>query len=247
MYLLTRRPLPIRIFQAASRTISLLRARKADPIFWLEWDRLAQINIEEDSNSQNGHRLVRKMIQSGRCPHQARHIERCCTDLETLRYLSDLERSSERVESHNACTEYDSCVAYNVNPSLPYQARHLCVGKDCRMVKICSEKLAAIIRDEKVPLVLIKDDNSSEDVTLELCSRTTRSKYVAISHVWADGLGNPLENGLPQCQIKLMKKNLDQIIGKTSLAQVSSAHPFHDTSVLRKYSRCSGWTLYAFL
>ncbi|KAF7675969.1 hypothetical protein GT037_005474 [Alternaria burnsii] len=31
------------------------------------------------------------------------------------------------------------------------------------------------------------------------------SEYVAISHVWADGLGNAFENGLPMCQLRMLQ------------------------------------------
>ncbi|KAF2011119.1 hypothetical protein BU24DRAFT_472277 [Aaosphaeria arxii CBS 175.79] len=39
-------------------------------------------------------------------------------------------------------------------------------------------------------------------------SASMKSKYIAISHVWADGLGNPSENGLPLCQVKRLRANL---------------------------------------
>jgi len=40
------------------------------------------------------------------------------------------------------------------------------------------------------------------------------SRYVAISHVWADGLGNAFENGLPTCQLRMLRTYIAQIARK---------------------------------
>jgi hypothetical protein len=42
------------------------------------------------------------------------------------------------------------------------------------------------------------------------------SRYVAISHVWADGLGNAFENGLPTCQLRMLQTYFAQIARHTS-------------------------------
>src|SRR5438552_215418 len=49
---------------------------------------------------------------------------------------------------------------------------------------------------------------------LENCA----TKYVAISHVWADGLGSSSEIGLPECQIRSL--SLD-VLGSYNTAQFS--------------------------
>ncbi len=38
--------------------------------------------------------------------------------------------------------------------------------------------------------------------------------YVAISHVWSDGLGNPNHNSLPFCQIKRLQELVQESTGK---------------------------------
>ncbi|ETI28923.1 hypothetical protein G647_01375 [Cladophialophora carrionii CBS 160.54] len=35
--------------------------------------------------------------------------------------------------------------------------------------------------------------------------------YVAISHIWSDGLGNPVENSLPECQLERIQGMVDKI------------------------------------
>lgn len=49
-----------------------------------------------------------------------------------------------------------------------------------------------------------------------ICLDTTSSKrqvrYVAISHIWADGLGNPKENAMPRCQLMLLQAGVNALI-----------------------------------
>jgi len=41
-------------------------------------------------------------------------------------------------------------------------------------------------------------------------------EYVAISHVWADGLGNARQNTLPYCQLHRLKRTLDELRAQQS-------------------------------
>jgi hypothetical protein len=44
-------------------------------------------------------------------------------------------------------------------------------------------------------------DKSTAELSVKLVESTGDICYVAISHVWADGLGNPFGNALPRCQL----------------------------------------------
>jgi hypothetical protein len=44
--------------------------------------------------------------------------------------------------------------------------------------------------------------------------------YVAISHVWADGLGNPASNGLPRCQLDKLFALLGDLINPSTFASI---------------------------
>jgi hypothetical protein len=44
-------------------------------------------------------------------------------------------------------------------------------------------------------------DESTAELSVKLVESTGDICYVAISHVWADGLGNPFGNALPKCQL----------------------------------------------
>jgi len=47
----------------------------------------------------------------------------------------------------------------------------------------------------------------------ELEIDTSRVGYVAISHVWADGLGNPHRNSLPFCQVANLQDQVNSLFG----------------------------------
>ncbi len=66
--------------------------------------------------------------------------------------------------------------------------------------------------DHRAPCLLriTTRENEPNRVTLELCSSgTDTAHYVAISHVWADGLGNSEANSLPHCQLARLGRMLD--------------------------------------
>jgi hypothetical protein len=57
----------------------------------------------------------------------------------------------------------------------------------------------ASARNGQIPLFAIS--GSDDDIHIRVFPSETTKKYVAISHVWSDRLGNPEENSLPRCQL----------------------------------------------
>jgi hypothetical protein len=53
-------------------------------------------------------------------------------------------------------------------------------------------------------------------VQLQVHRASARDQYVAISHVWADGLGNPKSNALPECQLRRLAKYLAELPNPSS-------------------------------
>jgi hypothetical protein len=76
------------------------------------------------------------------------------------------------------------------------------------MVKVPYGDLVQVIQGGGVPLLSIQVHSDTE-VSLHVHERQFRSDYTTFSHVWADGLGNPKENALPFCQIKVLQFLLD--------------------------------------
>ncbi|KAF3904645.1 hypothetical protein ABW21_db0206422 [Orbilia brochopaga] len=82
-----------------------------------------------------------------------------------------------------------------------YKTKHAdgCPG-DCKEVVANQDALCEILLAGKIPLILSVDDDD-ENETIELVPAEPDMAYVAISHVWSDGLGNTKRNAIPRCQM----------------------------------------------
>lgn len=162
---------------------------------------------DQQINYQSSQRWKEQMPANGWCCHQVNHLSRI-HDLEVLSYLATLERSSHRLADHKRCLNSVACVAYNTDRAT-YKTRHVTVDCKCLMVSTPYDNLTEIIRQGEIPLISIKDStHAGATHKLKVYPRSMESRYIAISHVWADGLGNPNENALPLCQIKRLKAHL---------------------------------------
>ncbi|KAL9621538.1 MAG: hypothetical protein Q9160_004068 [Pyrenula sp. 1 TL-2023] len=121
-----------------------------------------------------------------------------------LLYLSTIDRRVLE-QQHTECTPYTSCRANQVDFKM-YKTRHslTCDGTSCEFVGPSMQDVGAILEDGDIPLIAM--DTSTEPSTLHLVryqkETVFNNQYVAISHVWSDGLGNPHDNRLPICQLE---------------------------------------------
>jgi hypothetical protein len=107
-----------------------------------------------------------------------------------------------RKGDHSNCTS-DRCEADNISLD-EYKRSH--VNQDC----VCSDlvpqqawdEMLRIVEGDGIPLVRLRPKSADLDgeVEFEILSASPDLKYVAFSHVWADGRGNMRGNGLFECQ-----------------------------------------------
>ncbi|KAL2810284.1 hypothetical protein BJX63DRAFT_423227 [Aspergillus granulosus] len=151
-------------------------------------------------------REAQQMVQNGWCPLDAEKCRQIGVELDTPAYLQQLVRTkpawNKRTHEHCKKTE---CVADNVDESL-YVTRHVHEDCSCEHLQAEVEQLHAILLDGGIPLVQITPCGGEENRTYEIAIVKKRSskRYIAVSHVWADGLGNPFANSLPTCQLGLL-------------------------------------------
>jgi hypothetical protein len=156
--------------------------------------------VEIEKASPAARLLMDRMLKAGWCIHVIRKFCRSY-DYTTMNFLSFLRRGTDPSISHENCGEATQCVANNVSleGNLSYKTRHTDPECQCSFLKIDTAELVDIIRDGAIPLVLIT--HGTQGFRLRLVRRQPRTSYVAYSHVWSDGLGNPVANSLPECQI----------------------------------------------
>lgn len=65
------------------------------------------------------------------------------------------------------------------------------------------------------PLIVSVDDNEASP-DIRLVPWRSGVPFVAISHVWSDGLGNPKKNAIPQCQLRRLSQYTRAILKDTT-------------------------------
>ncbi|KAI9373784.1 hypothetical protein BJX61DRAFT_541453 [Aspergillus egyptiacus] len=78
-----------------------------------------------------------------------------------------------------------------------YITKHANGCNGCQNIQAHSETLFWILKKRRVPLIHFDKAGS-----ITLVEKEHGMAYIAISHVWSDGLGNPHANALPHCQLQ---------------------------------------------
>ena len=131
-----------------------------------------------------------------------------------LYYISGLP--VEQGIDHSQCTKL-ACSAYNIDES-SYVPQHTqaCGGRNCSPIEVTSSSVSSIIEDGfGIPLISCSI-NPGGRIQSELVRAEPHREYVAISHVWSGGLGNPNQNALPECQVCELVRRVHRLQRVTS-------------------------------
>ena len=148
-----------------------------------------------------------RLKELGWCDNEVLHLNR--QDNTGLFLASMLKRPLSDSLSHEQCS-HERCVAHDINDD-DYKTRHTddCPGSwPCHAISIDQQKLCSVLRDGGIPIVIISACTGPAGLpnVRVVDYYSCNIEYVAISHVWAHGLGNPKENALPLCQISRMAR-----------------------------------------
>ncbi|ERF75666.1 hypothetical protein EPUS_08620 [Endocarpon pusillum Z07020] len=132
----------------------------------------------------------------------------------SLYYIS-LMRRAGTTRDHSSCTK-QKCLAFQVDPSR-YRTKHLDEHCACSFLGPQIAEVVRIIMSGKIPLLSIIVDERADAVVVSVEPYKAGVEYIAISHVWADGLGNTDRNTLPRCQLLRMRQLLDELRDQASL------------------------------
>ena len=86
--------------------------------------------------------------------------------------------------------------------------------------------LKNILSKEQIPILRLK--MTDQGLELDVVASSPKIRYIAISHVWADGLGNPHRNDLKACQLKYLWDCLKNLYAK-SRSKMGSIYVWIDT------------------
>ena len=121
---------------------------------------------------------------------------------------------------HKQCIS-SNCIAWDINEA-DYTQKHCieCNQYSCIPSEVDSAEVAEIITNCNGVPVIACLKRANEGPQIKVTAAKPETDYVAISHVWAGGLGNTSKNALPNCQVKRLK-NLVQKASE-SISPVSS-------------------------
>ena len=151
------------------------------------------------------------MVAAGWCPNDIKRMTDKFLTTQLLYFFSKMKKLPG-IANHRDCTE-SVCRTHSVSLS-QHRTRHCetCANENkCEYVSIDYRPVVDILRSGALPLLRItpKQNNPSKVAVHLSSSGTDATSYVAISHVWADGLGSSSANSLPQCQLARLGRMLD--------------------------------------
>lgn len=130
----------------------------------------------------------------------------------SLYILSCFDRHSP-FKVHRDCDD-NACTANNIDEST-YITRHCLEGCSCAHLGepgTSSQSITQVLHDGGIPVIHVESHVTDGTDGVRFSTRDSEGvPYVAISHVWSDGLGNPHQNTLPQCQLLRLQDYVNQL------------------------------------
>ena len=150
-----------------------------------------------------------RLLARGWCVSEVKLILDTTLSLQTLHFLSCLDKSINSEHSHERC-DTQQCTAYQ-NDLDKYRTQHVSKDCDCLELSIDPEALYNILRTRSLPLIRVRTSQTLGELSVDIVASRPTSRYVALSHVWADGLGNPYANAMPRCQLSDIAKLIREL------------------------------------
>lgn len=157
----------------------------------------------------SGRILLDFMANNGWCPYDLARIAATVDQIGTLYYLANLN-PPKAYACHDRCTKY-ICSAATIDPK-SYKLPHARNGCDCPLVYADSEKLSDTLLAGQLPLLYITEEDQDGQALMDIRPYRPDDKFIALSHVWAEGLGNPFDNAIHACELgrlASLSKNLN--------------------------------------
>lgn len=146
--------------------------------------------------------LERRMLDAGWCPNRitaiSRHLE-----LESKYFFSRM-RGPEG-NDHAQCTRAH-CRVNQIDPK-SYRAGHVPPCNDCTLLHVDAVEMGEILSMDSMQVLIDTTKRFDECNKIPIKSVELKEKheapygYIATSHVWSHGLGNPRANAMPRCQL----------------------------------------------
>ena len=155
--------------------------------------------------------LLRKHMEDrGWCYHELNNLQ-SYVPLDTLYFIGSLPRRSSRTTGHGSCSSLTNCIAYNTGDQA--NSGHATESCTCAYLTPSSpEDLRSIISRGRIPLLSFTE-SATGVISLSYVEATPTTSYTAVSHLWADGLGNQQSNSMLLCQFQKLTTQIKNVSG----------------------------------
>lgn len=153
--------------------------------------------------------LTQRLQESGFCRSEIKFLQGY--RISSAYFASRIARFKKG--SHAGCTE-TKCIAYQLTSE--YHPKHVnagkCVNVHCSLIEVEIEKISSLLQKGATPIISIRSmQTDSQKVMVEIEDSTHVDQYVAISHVWSDGLGNSDANALYCCRLQRIQDVVNKL------------------------------------
>ena len=142
------------------------------------------------------------LLENGWCPSLINRLIRM-VGISGLYYATLLGPTSVK-KAHSFCSNGE-CAANDVDDER-YTIKHVHKGCRCDFSGPAVDTLKSIVEAGRIPIISIHEHGCVVEVT----ALNSGMNYVAISHVWSDGIGNPKANSLPRCQLQFLQEIVEE-------------------------------------
>jgi hypothetical protein len=167
------------------------------------------IKLERPHWHHYGPKFESQMMARHWCP--ARTDELLSSNL-SIQYITSL------LPSYDNRTHYDCKPDFCCNQSQPEDFAQHAPGCDisaCHSIGFQKSEMIEILRSDGLPGIR-KISRDCQPYRYEIAN-VKGQEFVAISHVWAHGLGNPKANALPQCQLDRLFQFISELASPDAL------------------------------
>ena len=184
-------------------------ASKACNVAWTDDPRLTLIPINWGETINENFRRSVLLERSYCCPSQMQMLNQDFRGPQALAFVANCFLD-DGFQSHPAACDRSNCHAGDVVTS-GQVTRHVSDSCGCKFLHVDEGLLADCLKRGSLPLIRLKEHASSDQMSIDVVASTDSTSYVALSHVWADGLGNPTATALPRCQLSRLKTLIDNL------------------------------------
>lgn len=168
---------------------------------WIMFDLFATYNDSEKAH----------MRQNGWCPSLIASAEKEFSSVAGHFYLQCVRQPLLGID-HDECTD-EGCSKLQIDEKT-YSPRHVEESCACSAAGPSLSEVATCLDSETFPVLDIVG-NTVDDVSAKGVPYEQSLAYVAFSHVWVDGLGNPAAITLPRCQLLQLRRLVEGLHGCT--------------------------------